>query len=98
MGIETRMAAPGFWDNQEKAQEAICQLKSLKTVLKPLEETLQSSEELAGLLQSAKPGRGLVFMRDLARANGAELEIDTAPGQGLTARIVFPAARCLNPA
>jgi len=56
------------------------------------------AEELAGLLQSAKPGRGLVFMRDLARANGAELEIDTAPGQGLTARIVFPAARCLNPA
>ena len=33
----------------------------------------------------------------MVRAYGAELEIDTAPGQGLTARILFPAARCLNP-
>jgi len=54
------------------------------------------ADELAGLLQSAKPGHGLAFSRAMARANGAELEIDTAPGQGLTARIVFPAARCLN--
>jgi hypothetical protein len=33
----------------------------------------------------------------MARANGAELEIETTPGRGLTARILFPAARCLNP-
>ncbi len=53
--------------------------------------------ELAALLQDTNPGRGLAFSRALARANGAELEIGTAPGQGLTARILFPAARCLNP-
>jgi signal transduction histidine kinase len=55
------------------------------------------ADELAGLLQGGKPGRGLAFSRAMARANGTELEIDTAPGQGLTARLVFPAARCLNP-
>ncbi len=55
------------------------------------------ADELAGLLQGGKPGRGLAFSREMARANGTELEIDTAPGQGLTARILFPAARCLNP-
>ena len=55
------------------------------------------ADELAGLLQGGKPGRGLAFSRGMARANGAELEIETAPGQGLTPRILFPAARCLNP-
>jgi peptide chain release factor 2 len=29
------MAAPGFWDDQEKAQEAIQQMKSLKTTVEP---------------------------------------------------------------
>ncbi|MDP6058357.1 MAG: peptide chain release factor 2 [Pirellulaceae bacterium] len=57
-GIETRMAALGFWDNQEKAQLAVGQLKSLKTILKPLEETLQSSEDLAGLLEMAAEDEG----------------------------------------
>ena len=52
--------------------------------------------ELAGLLQGGRPGRGLAFSRELARASGAELEIETAPGQGLAARVLFPAARCLN--
>jgi len=55
------------------------------------------ADELAGLLLNGNPGRGLAFSRAMARANGTELEIDTAPGQGLTARILFPAARCLNP-
>jgi two-component system OmpR family sensor kinase len=54
------------------------------------------AEELAALLQGGKPGRGLAYSREVARANGAELEIEAAPGQGLTARLVFPAARCLN--
>ena len=48
---------------------------------------------LADLLSS---GGGLGRCRETVRANGAELEITTAPGQGLTARIRFPAARCLT--
>jgi signal transduction histidine kinase len=55
------------------------------------------ADVLARLLQGGKPGRGLAFISEMARANGADLEIETTPGQGLTARIVFPAARCLSP-
>lgn len=53
-----RMAAPGFWDNQEKAQQAVALLKSLKTILKPLEETLQATNELDGLLEMAAEDEG----------------------------------------
>ena len=55
------------------------------------------ADELAALLESGGPGRGIALGRTMARANGAELEFDTAPGQGLAARLVFPAARCLDP-
>ena len=57
-----------------------------------------ATDDLARLFQGGKPGRGLAFCREIVRANGAELEIETAPDQGLAARIVFPAARCLSPA
>jgi signal transduction histidine kinase len=61
-----------------------------------------AADRLAGLLAApAGPGgiprNGLAVCRSLLRANGAELEVETAPDRGLTARIVFPAARCLNP-
>ncbi len=52
------MAAPGFWDKQEQAHLAVGQLKSLKTILKPLEETLQSCDDLAGLLEMAAEDEG----------------------------------------
>ena len=29
--IEKRMAAPGFWDNQESAQQSVAELKSVKS-------------------------------------------------------------------
>ena len=56
-----------------------------------------ASDEMARLLEGAGPERGIVLGRAMARANGAELEFETAPGEGLTARLVFPAARCLEP-
>jgi hypothetical protein len=34
---EADMAAPGFWDNQELAQQTVAQLKSLRALLKPLD-------------------------------------------------------------
>ncbi|HUF85859.1 MAG TPA: HAMP domain-containing sensor histidine kinase [Thermohalobaculum sp.] len=55
------------------------------------------ADALARLLEGHGPGRGIVLSRALARANGAELEFESAPGQGLTARLAFPAARCLDP-
>ena len=55
------------------------------------------ADALARLLEGEGAGRGIALGRRLARANGAELEFATAPGEGLTARLVFPAARCLEP-
>lgn len=61
-----------------------------------------AADHLAGLLGAAMDrdsvaGCGLAICQATVRANGAELEIETSPAHGLTARIVFPAARCLNP-
>jgi len=52
------MASPDFWDNQEKAQQAVGEMKSLNTMLKPLEEALQSTEDLTGLLEMAAEDDG----------------------------------------
>ena len=45
------MAAPGFWDNQEKAQGVVGELKSLRAVVVPLKEAIEAAEDLDGLLE-----------------------------------------------
>lgn len=47
------MAAPGFWDNQEKAQETVGELKSLKSIVSPLTELIGSVDDLAALIEMA---------------------------------------------
>ena len=47
------MAEPGFWASQEKAQEVIGQLKSLKAIVGPLGEVLSVCQDLGGLLEMA---------------------------------------------
>jgi len=48
------MAAPGFWDNQEKAQQVVGELKPLKAIVGPLEEVTAGAEDLTALLEMAK--------------------------------------------
>ncbi len=48
-----KMAADGFWDNQESAQQTVATLKSLKAIAGPLTELLNASEDLAALLEMA---------------------------------------------
>jgi peptide chain release factor 2 len=45
------MSAPDFWNNQEKARDAVSQLKGLKAILKPLEEVVRTAGDLAGMLE-----------------------------------------------
>lgn len=45
------MAAGDFWNNQEKAQATVGQLKGLKTVVVPLRDALSSADDLEGLLE-----------------------------------------------
>ena len=52
--IETRMAAAGFWDNQETAQEVVGALKSLKAVMTPLEQLIEDASDLQAILEMAR--------------------------------------------
>jgi peptide chain release factor 2 len=45
------MAAPDFWNNQDKAQATVAELKSLRLVVSPLKEALLAAEDLRGLLE-----------------------------------------------
>jgi peptide chain release factor 2 len=52
--IEAQMSAPGFWDNQERAQETVGQLKSLRAIVEPLGSATQASSDLEVMLEMAE--------------------------------------------
>ncbi len=51
--LENKIAAPGFWDNQEIAQQVVSQLSALKSVVEPAEETLRGVKDLADIFDMA---------------------------------------------
>ena len=51
--LETQMAAPGFWDNAEKAQEVVQELKSLKGIVTAPEELASELDDLEVLIEMA---------------------------------------------
>jgi len=51
--IEKQMGSAGFWDNQEKAQSTVGELKALTGVIKPLEQLLAAGEDLDTMLEMA---------------------------------------------
>ena len=53
VAIETSMAVPGFWDNQESAQQTVGELKSLHAVVKPLEDTDSGVDDLDAMIEMA---------------------------------------------
>jgi peptide chain release factor 2 len=59
--IEQRMAAPDFWNNQERAREVVAELKGLKAVLKPLEELVKAGENLSALVEMGKEDEDLAL-------------------------------------
>ena len=48
------MGSPGFWDNQEKAQKQVNELKTLNGSLKPINDLYSGSQDLAVLLEFAE--------------------------------------------
>jgi len=48
------MAAPDFWADQERAQAIVAELKGLKSILKPITETLRACEDLAAMIEMAQ--------------------------------------------
>ncbi|GAF79484.1 unnamed protein product, partial [marine sediment metagenome] len=51
--IDDEMAAPSFWDNQEKAQERVGERKSLISLVKPLDGALSESDDLTAMVEMA---------------------------------------------
>ena len=52
--IEEEMTAPGFWGNQEAAQETVGRLKSVKSIVTPLKELIASGDDLSALIEMAE--------------------------------------------
>ena len=48
------MAAPGFWDDQEKAQQTVSKLKGLKGLTDPIAELQSAGEDMNALLEMAE--------------------------------------------
>jgi len=48
------MASPDFWNDPERAREVVAELKGIKSILKPVAEGLQASEDLAALVEMAE--------------------------------------------
>ncbi len=69
--IEEKMAQPGFWDNQEKAQATIAELKAFGALLKPLDEAISASDDLDTLVEMADEDPSLA---DEVAAEVARLE------------------------
>jgi len=57
--IEEAMGQAGFWDNNEKAQATVAELKSVNSVLKPLEEALAVGSDLEALEDLAREDQAL---------------------------------------
>ena len=52
------MSAGDFWNNQESARETVGELKSLKAILKPLDEVVRAGDDLPGMLELADADDG----------------------------------------
>ena len=51
--LEEQMAGADFWNNRERAQEVVAELKALKAITKPLEEVVKLGDDLAALVEMA---------------------------------------------
>jgi peptide chain release factor 2 len=52
------MAEPHFWDSQEKAQAVVADLKGIRAILKPLDQTTQSVDDLDAMIEMADEDPG----------------------------------------
>jgi peptide chain release factor 2 len=51
--IDAQMAAPDFWNNQERAQAVVEERKSLTAIVTPLDSAVKSSDDLAAMIEMA---------------------------------------------
>jgi len=51
--VEEQMASPDFWNNQERAQATVQELKALNAIVKPLDEATRASDDLQAMIEMA---------------------------------------------
>lgn len=69
------MSAADFWNNQEQAQQTVGELKAINTLLKPLKELVQASDDISAMLEMADEDES--FVAELSRELGRlEPELD----------------------
>ena len=73
------MAAPDFWADQQQAQAVVVELKGLKSILKPILEVLQASEDLAAMVEMAAEDEGFAaeLPGEIERLEKAVEELET---------------------
>ncbi|MFA7183776.1 MAG: peptide chain release factor 2 [Victivallales bacterium] len=64
--VQQKMAAPGFWDNKEKAQETVARLSACKNVVEPYKKLLREIEDLEVLLEMAEEEPDMLEEADAA--------------------------------
>ena len=65
--LEGRMASPDFWNNNDKAQKVIRQLKALRGVVVPLQELSENATDLLELSRMAQEEDDNASIGDLER-------------------------------
>jgi len=75
--LESRMAAPGFWERQEEAQRTVAKLKLAKKSLDEFQARARSGDSLAELLDLAESERDDSMLQEIERELG-KLETDVA--------------------
>lgn len=63
------MAGPGFWDRPDNAQQVVGQLKSLRSVIQPLQDALAKLTDISELIEMSEG--------DVAILTDVEKELDT---------------------
>ena len=68
--LEELMAAPGFWDNQEKARTVVGELKALKAVIEPVDALVRRAEDAQVLFDLAREENDPAALAEVDRELG----------------------------
>ncbi len=70
------MGAPGFWDDQEKAQDLVSELRRVTLTIKPLSDLVSDAEDMGVLMEFAEEdesGESTSELEELSRALESKL-------------------------
>jgi peptide chain release factor 2 len=72
--LEQQMGQPDFWNNQERAQSVIAELKTLNAVIKPFEELIAQGDDLEAMIELGDEAGDDSFDEELTGATARALK------------------------